>query len=288
MPPIIEVKDLSHIYSVGTPFEHTAVEHANLTVSAGELIGVIGHTGSGKSTLIQHLNGLLKPTSGQVLVDGRDIWSDKKFLRSVRGRVGLVFQYPEYQLFEETAFRDIAFGPKNQGLSGAELEQRVYRAAGFVGLDRELLEKSPFDLSGGQKRRVAIAGVIAMEPQVLILDEPTAGLDAAGRDAILKNICDYQRSQNAAVLMVSHSMEEVASICDRLVVLYKSHIAMDDTPEVVFARSEELLRMGLDVPPVTSVCMKLRQMGLALPESIYTLDQALSALEGLRKGGVSC
>lgn len=288
MPPILQVQDLTHTYSAGTPFEHTAVNHVSLSVEPGEMIGIIGHTGSGKSTLIQHFNGLLKPTSGKILMDGRDIWSDKKFLRSVRGRVGLVFQYPEYQLFEETAFQDIAFGPKNQGLSGKELEERVYRAAGFVGIGKNLLEKSPFDLSGGQKRRVAIAGVIAMEPEVLILDEPTAGLDAAGRSAILQNIKDYQKSQNAAVLMVSHSMEEVAQLCDRLIVMYQSGIAMDGTPEAVFSRPEELLSMGLDVPQVTSVCMELRRMGLELPRSVYTLEQAVSALVDLKRGGAAC
>ena len=284
MPPIIEVRDLTHVYSAGTPFEHKAIEHINFSAEPGELIGMIGHTGSGKSTLIQHLNGLLKPTEGKVLFRGEDIWKSKKFTHSIRGKVGLVFQYPEYQLFEETCFKDIAFGPKNQGITGEELEQRVRRAAGFVGLGEELLEKSPFDLSGGQERRVAIAGVIAMEPDVLILDEPTAGLDAAGRESILQNIRDYQRAQKAVVIMVSHSMEEVAELCDRLVVLNKGRIAMDGTPREIFSHAAELKQMGLSVPRVTEVCLRLRQMGLSLPEDVYTVGQAVAVLNA-RKGG---
>ena len=287
MPPIIETRDLTHIYSAGTPFEHTAISGLHFYAQPGELIGVIGHTGSGKSTLIQHLNGLLKPTSGEVLFRGENIWKDKKFTQSIRGKVGLVFQYPEYQLFEETAFKDIAFGPKNLGVSGKELEERVYQAAGFVGLSRELLQKSPFDLSGGQKRRVAIAGVIAMEPEVLILDEPTAGLDAAGRDSILENIRDYRKARNAAVIMVSHAMEEVAELCDRLVVMHRGQIALDGAPAQVFAQAARLEEMGLTVPQVTRVCMALREKGLELPESIYTLDQAVEALTA-RKGGRPC
>ncbi len=285
--PILEVKDLTHVYSAGTPFEHTAIEHINLALHPGELVGVIGHTGSGKSTLIQHLNALLKPTSGEILFHGENIWKNKKFTQSIRGRVGLVFQYPEYQLFEETAFRDIAFGPKNQGLSQEEVERRVLRAAAFVGLSRELLEKSPFDLSGGQKRRVAIAGVIAMEPEVLILDEPTAGLDAAGRDAILGNIRDYQRAQNACVVMVSHSMEEVASICSRLIVMNKAHVAMDGTPAEIFTHADELTGMGLSVPQVTTVFRLLRQKGLDLPADVYTVGYALARLTE-RKEGLPC
>ena len=288
MAPIIEVRDLTHVYSAGTPFEHIAVSHVNFSAGQGELIGIIGHTGSGKSTLIQHLNGLLKPTSGQVLFRGENIWKDKKFTRTVRGKVGLVFQYPEYQLFEETCFKDIAFGPKNQGVSGDELERRVYRAAGFVGLEPELLEQSPFDLSGGQKRRVAIAGVIAMEPDVLILDEPTAGLDAAGRESILRNIRDYQQAQNATVLMVSHAMEEVALLCGRLVVMDRGGVAMDGTPAEVFAHAEELTRMGLSVPQVTKVFLALRERGFAVPDNVYTMEQALACLLALRGGGAGC
>ena len=285
--PIIEVKDLTHVYSAGTPFEHVAVEQINLSFRPGELAGIIGHTGSGKSTLIQHLNGLLKPTGGEVRFKGEDIWKDKKFTHSIRGRVGLVFQYPEYQLFEETCWKDIAFGPKNQGVSGDELDARVRRAAGFVGISDELLEKSPFDLSGGQKRRVAIAGVIAMEPDVLILDEPTAGLDAAGRDAILDNIRAYQQAQNAAVIMVSHSMEEVAELCSRLIVMNKGRVAMDGTPAEVFTHVDELTEMGLSVPQVTSVFARLRAMGLELPADVYTVRYAVARLQE-RKGDRPC
>lgn len=288
MPPILSVKDLTHVYSAGTPFEHTAIKNINFYAEPGELIGVIGHTGSGKSTLIQHLNGLLKPTSGKVYFHGEDIWKDKKFTHSIRGKVGLVFQYPEYQLFEETCFKDIAFGPKNQGISGEELERRVYRAAGFVGLDRELLEKSPFDLSGGQKRRVAIAGVIAMEPDVLILDEPTAGLDAEGRASVLKNIRDYRDAQNAAVLMVSHSMEEVASFCDRLVVMNRGQIVMDGTPGEVFTAASRLKEIGLSVPQVTEVFRILREHGVDVPENVYTLEQAVDVLTKLKGGIPGC
>ena len=282
--PILEIKDLTHTYSSGTPFEHTAVENINLSFYPGELTGIIGHTGSGKSTLIQHLNGLLKPSAGTVLFQGEDIWKDKKFTHSIRGRVGLVFQYPEYQLFEETCWKDIAFGPKNQGISGDELDARVRRAACFVGIGEELLDKSPFDLSGGQKRRVAIAGVIAMEPDVLILDEPTAGLDAAGRDAILENIKAYQKAQNAAVIMVSHSMEEVAGLCGRLIVMNKSHVAMDGTPAEVFTHVEELTAMGLSVPQVTSVFALLRAKGLDLPADVYTVRYAVARLQEWKEG----
>ena len=282
--PIIEIKNLTHIYSAGTPFEHVAIENINLSFRSGELIGVIGHTGSGKSTMIQHLNGLLKPTSGQVLYRGENIWKDKHFTHSIRGRVGLVFQYPEYQLFEETCWKDIAFGPKNQGITGDELDARVRRAAGFVGISEELLEKSPFDLSGGQKRRVAIAGVIAMEPDVLILDEPTAGLDAAGRDSILENIKAYQQAQNAAVIMVSHSMEEVAELCSRLIVMNKGCVAMDGAPAEVFTHVEELTEMGLSVPQVTSVFARLRAMGFDLPADVYTVRYAVARLQERKEG----
>ncbi|MBR6120102.1 MAG: energy-coupling factor transporter ATPase [Oscillospiraceae bacterium] len=282
--PILQVKDLTHVYSAGTPFEHVAIEQINLSIFPGELIGVIGHTGSGKSTLIQHLNGLLKPSSGQVLFKGENIWKDKKFTHAIRGRVGLVFQYPEYQLFEESCRKDIAFGPRNQGVSGDELEARVRRAAGFVGLEESLLDKSPFDLSGGQKRRVAIAGVIAMEPDVLILDEPTAGLDAAGRDSILENIRAYQRAQNAAVIMVSHSMEEVAELCSRLIVMNKGRVAMDGVPAEIFTHADELTEMGLSVPQVTTVFRLLREKGLALPADVYTVRYALARLLERKEG----
>ena len=284
MPPIIEVRNLTHIYSPNTPFERTAVKEVNISVQAGEFIGIIGHTGSGKSTLIQHLNGLLKPDSGEVLFEGENIWKDKAFTRSIRAKVGLVFQYPEYQLFEETVYQDIAFGPKNMGLSEEEIDRRVMRAAGFVGLTERRLKKSPFDLSGGQKRRAAIAGVIAMEPQVLILDEPTAGLDAAGRDGILQNIRAYQKAQNAAIIMVSHSMEEVAAMADRLIVMKDGTVDMIGTPQEVFSQPQRLKEMGLDVPQVTEVFLRLRDMGIDVPESVYTLSQAKEALLSLKGG----
>ncbi len=284
MTPILETRNLSHTYGAGTPFQSDAIQNINLAVNRGEFVGIIGHTGSGKSTLIQHLNGLLKPTSGEILLDGRNIWSDKQFTRETRFRVGLVFQYPEYQLFEETAYLDIAFGPKNMGLSKEEIDQRVRRAAGFVGIPEENLQKSPFELSGGQKRRVAIAGVIAMEPDVLILDEPTAGLDPVGREGILANIRDYQKAQNATVIMVSHSMEEIASNVSRLIVMNHGSVAMTGTPREVFAHARELIAMGLDVPQVTQVFLRLRDMGLPVDTSVYTVDQALEVLLA-QKGG---
>ena len=286
MAPILQVQNLQHIYSAGTPFEHTGLENVSFSVEKGEFIGIIGHTGSGKSTLIQHLNGLLKPTSGKILFDGRDIWSDKTYTRQCRFRVGLVFQYPEYQLFEETVYKDIAFGPKNMGLSKEEIDRRVREAAGFVGITPEQLEVSPFDLSGGQKRRVAIAGVIAMEPEVLILDEPTAGLDPESREEILKNIDDYRKSKNATVFMVSHSMTDVARLTNRLLVMNNSHLVMDGTPAEVFSHSDELLEMGLDIPQITHVFMGLRQKGLDVP-LVYTVDQAVEELKKLKGGNVN-
>ena len=283
MAPILQIQNLQYIYSAGTPFEHTALDDVSFSVERGEFIGVIGHTGSGKSTLMQQLNGLLKPTSGKVILDGKDIWADKQTTRQARFRVGLVFQYPEYQLFEETVYKDIAFGPRNMGLDQREIDRRVREAAGFVGLTEEQLSVSPFDLSGGQKRRVAIAGVIAMEPEVLILDEPTAGLDPVGREEILGNIQAYRRAKNATIMMVSHSMSDVARLAQRLLVMNGSKLAMDGTPEQVFARSEELLAMGLDIPPVTRVFLRLRELGLPV-ESVYTMEQAVSALSNLRGG----
>ena len=284
MNPIIETKALTHIYSQGTPFERYALENVDFTVNQGEFIGIIGHTGSGKSTLIQHLNGLLKPSSGQVLFEGRDIWADKQFTRQVRFQVGLVFQYPEYQLFEETVFKDIAFGPKNMKLPEEEIRRRVLEAAAFVELPENLLELSPFELSGGQKRRVAIAGVIAMEPKVLILDEPTAGLDPKGRAQILDNIRAYQAAKQATVIMVSHSMEEIADSVERLVVVNDAHIAMDGTPREVFSHAKELEQMGLAVPQVTSVFLRLRELGLPVDTSVYTTAQAKAALMALKGG----
>ena len=283
MAPILEVKNLTHTYSAGTPFEHTAIDNMSFSVERGEFIGIIGHTGSGKSTLMQHLNGLLKPTGGQVLLDGVDIHSDKKFTRQARFRVGLVFQYHEYQLFEETVYKDIAFGPKNMGLKPEEIDRRVRDAAKLVGLTDAQLEVSPFDLSGGQKRRVAIAGVIAMEPEVLILDEPTAGLDPASRAGILENIETYRRTKNATVMMVSHSMNDVARLTDRLLVLCGSKLAMDGAPNEVFTRAQELLDMGLDIPDITRVFLRLKQMGLPL-EPVYTIDQAIAAVKHLKEG----
>ena len=283
MAPILEVRNLTHTYSAGTPFEHKAIDNMNFSVERGEFIGIIGHTGSGKSTLMQHLNGLLKPTSGTVLLDGEDIHKDKKFTRQARFRVGLVFQYPEYQLFEETVYKDIAFGPKNMGLKEEEIDRRVREAARLVGLTEKQLEVSPFDLSGGQKRRVAIAGVIAMEPEVLILDEPTAGLDPASRAGILENIETYRKTKNATIMMVSHSMNDVARLTDRLLVLCGSKIAMDGPPTEVFTRADELLEMGLDIPDITRVFLRLKQMGLNV-EPVYTMEQAVETIKKLKEG----
>jgi len=281
--PILEVKNLYHTYSAGTPFEHVALKDVSFTVERGEFIGIIGHTGSGKSTLVQHLNGLLKPTSGQVLLDGKDIWSDKKYTRESRFRVGLVFQYPEYQLFEETVYKDIAFGPKNMGLKAEEIDRRVREAAGFVGITDEQLEVSPFDLSGGQKRRVAIAGVIAMEPEILILDEPTAGLDPEGREDILRNIESYRQAKNATIMMISHSMNDVARLTERLLVMNGATLAMDDEPLAVFDRAQELLDMGLDIPEITRLFLKLQNMGIAVNQ-VYTMDQAVAELRQIKEG----
>ena len=283
MKPILEVKNLTYIYSAGTPFEHKALDDISFSVERGEFIGIIGHTGSGKSTLMQQLNGLLKPTSGTVLLDGQDIWSDKKLTRQARFRVGLVFQYPEYQLFEETVYKDIAFGPKNMGLSPEEVDRRVREAAGFVGLTEQQLEVSPFDLSGGQKRRVAIAGVIAMEPEVLILDEPTAGLDPMGRSEILGNIQSYRKAKNATIMMVSHSMEDVARLTDRLLVMNGSKLAMDAPPAQVFTHAEELTQMGLNIPQVTQVFLELKKLGLDV-KNVYTIEQAAAEIRRLKGG----
>ena len=280
MNPILEVKNLTYIYSAGTPFEHKALDNVSFSVHRGEFIGIIGHTGSGKSTLMQQLNGLLKPTSGSVLLDGRDIWADKQQTRQARFRVGLVFQYPEYQLFEETVYRDIAFGPKNMGLSQEEIQRRVLEAAGFVGITQQQLQVSPFDLSGGQKRRVAIAGVIAMEPEVLILDEPTAGLDPVGRAEILQNIENYRKAKNATVMMVSHSMEDVARLTDRLLVMNGSKLAMDGPPQEIFSHAQELLDMGLSIPQVTQVFLHLQKMGL----DVKTIEQAVAECKRIRGG----
>ncbi len=288
LEPILETRHLTHTYSMGTPFQRDALTSVDFTVYPGEYLGVIGHTGSGKSTLIQHLNGLLKPTSGTVLFQGQDIWAAKERTRQIRFQVGLVFQYPEYQLFEETVYKDIAFGPANMGLDGKEIDRRVRQAAEFVGLKEATLEKSPFELSGGQKRRVAIAGVIAMEPAVLVLDEPTAGLDPMGVESILKNIRDYHEAKNAAIVMVSHSMEDVARTADRLVVVNDGKIPYAGTPREVFSHGAELEAMGLGIPKVTSVFHRLRQLGLDIDPSVYTMEEAVSALLARKGGRRSC
>lgn len=283
MTPILQTIDLCHVYSEGTPFQHEALNGVSLSLERGEFLGVIGRTGSGKSTLIQHLNGLLRPSSGTVLFDGRNIWEDKQFTRSIRFRVGLVFQYPEYQLFEETVYDDIAFGPKNMGLDKDEIDRRVRRAASFAGIREENLSRSPFDLSGGQKRRAAIAGVIAMEPDVLVLDEPTAGLDPMGQKAILDNIRAYQKSQNAGIIMVTHSMEDVASCADELLVLNEGASVMTGTPHEIFSRPDELRTVGLDVPQITKVFLKLRALGLDVDPAVYTVEQAKTAILSKRE-----
>ena len=287
MEPILETKKLSHIYSAGTPFERGALVDVDFAAYPGEYLGIIGHTGSGKSTLIQHLNGLLKPTSGQVLFQGTDIWTDLKTTRRTRFQVGLVFQYPEYQLFEETVYKDISFGPRNMGLDEKEIDRRVRSAAYFVGLRDDQLNQSPFELSGGQKRRVAIAGVIAMEPKVLILDEPTAGLDPVGTESILSNIRAYHKAQNATIIMVSHSMEEMARTVDRLVVVNDGKIALEGAPSQVFQHGQELEDMGLGIPQMTRVFNRLKAMGVDVGSSVYTVEQAKRAiLDAVAKKGV--
>lgn len=284
MESIIRVDNLTHTYGVGTPFQRSAVEGLSLDIRRGEFLGIIGHTGSGKSTLIQHLNGLLKPSSGTISLDGTDIWAEPKKIRSVRFRVGLVFQYPEYQLFEDTVRKDVAFGPKNMGLAAHEVERRVLAAIEAVGLDASVLDKSPFALSGGQKRRVAIAGVMAMEPEVLILDEPTAGLDPHGRESILQLLRDYHERRGSTVVLVSHSMEDIARNAQRIIVLSKGGVYMEGTPAQVFARAEELEAVGLDVPQSTKIAAALRRRGMTVDGSIFTVDALERAL--LTKGEV--
>ena len=285
MPAVIKTEDLSHVYSAGTPFEKTAVGGVNLSIEEGEFVGVIGHTGSGKSTLIQHFNGLLKPTKGRIYVDGQDIWENKQDIRAVRFKVGLVFQYPEYQLFEETVYKDIAFGPKNMGLSEEEIDERVHRAIRLVGLPESCLEKSPFDLSGGQKRRVAIAGVIAMEPKVLILDEPTAGLDPKGRDLILSQIKQYHEEQKNTILLVSHSMEDIAKFASKVLVMNNAAVFTYDTVEAVFSRVEELADMGLSTPQITRVFYDLHKKGLPVSGKVFTVEAAKRELLKLLSKG---
>ena len=284
MEPIIRVEHLTHTYGENTPFCRSAVKDVDMEIYRGEFLGIIGHTGSGKSTLIQHLNGLLKPTGGTIALDGRDIWADPKRIREVRFKVGLVFQYPEYQLFEESVYKDIAFGPRNMGLEEGEIDRRVRASAAFAGLGEELLDKSPFDLSGGQKRRVAIAGVIAMEPEVLILDEPSAGLDPAGRRSLLENIRAYHREKGTTVVMVSHSMDEVAENVDRIVVLANAGVVMSGTPHEVFSRARELMDVGLNVPQVTQVAMELRRQGVDIDPAVYTVADLRAGLAALKGG----
>lgn len=274
---LMHVQGLTHVYSKGTPFEKIAINGLDLSIEKGRLVGLIGHTGSGKSTLIQHMNALLKPTSGTVLLDGADIFASKSSMRAARFRVGLVFQYPEYQLFEETVWADIAFGPKNQKLAPEEIDRRVRDAAAFVGIDPALFEVSPLELSGGQKRRVAIAGVLAMEPELLILDEPSAGLDPAGRESLLENLFRWRDAKGAAILLVTHDMN-TAALCDRLLVLDHGTLAMTGTPDEVFSRAQELQAMGLDLPQAAQIALLLRQRGLELPRTVYTLPQLRDAV----------
>ncbi len=285
--PILEIKNLTHTYGIGTPFQRSAVEDVSFSIEEGEFLGVIGHTGSGKSTLIQHLNGLLRPTSGQILLEGKDIWAEPKKIRAVRFQVGLVFQYPEYQLFEETVYKDIAYGPSNQGKTGDALNRSVREAARLVGVRDDQLEKSPFELSGGQKRRVALAGVLAMEPKVLVLDEPTAGLDPAGRENLMANIREYHRLKGATIVLVSHSMDEIARNADRILVMKSARILMSGTPSEVFARGKELLSAGLDVPQVTRIAMALREKGVPVDPAVYTAEELEAQLQALR-GGAPC
>ncbi len=280
---ILELKNICYTYGVGTPFEKKAVNDVSFSVNKGELIGIIGHTGSGKSTLVQMLNGLMKPTSGQVLLDGVDIWDKPKEIRKIRFKVGMVFQYPEYQLFEETVYKDISFGPFNKGLSQEEIDKEVRRAAKFTGIKDELLDKSPFDLSGGEKRRAAIAGVIAMDPDVLVLDEPTAGLDPMGRDVLLSQIVRYHKERQNTVLLVSHSMEDIARVADRIVVMNKSKLVMFDETQKVFARGDELEKIGLRIPQITKIMSQLRKRGVDVPEGILTVDSAVDYLLPLIK-----
>ena len=288
MEPILQIKNLTHTYGVGTPFQRSAVEDMSFDVYEGEFLGIIGHTGSGKSTLIQHLNGLLKPTAGQVLLGGKDIWAEPKKIRDVRFRVGLVFQYPEYQLFEETVYKDIAFGPTNQGKTGDELDRCVRDAARLVGIRDDQLDKSPFELSGGQKRRVALAGVLAMEPEVMVLDEPMSGLDPAGCADVFRFIRNYHEKHGTTILFVTHSMDEIAQNVDRILVLKRAHVLMSGTPAEVFARADELLTAGLDVPQVTRIAMALKERGLDIDPAVYTVEALEQQLLALRKGGAVC
>ena len=283
---IIRTEDLSYVYSEGTPYEHRAIDKVNIEIEKGSFVGLIGHTGSGKSTLIQHLNGLIKPTSGKIYIGGEDLWANPKDVRRFRFKVGLVFQYPEHQLFEETVYKDIAFGPKNMGLSDEEIHERVLEAAKHTGLTEDYLVKSPFELSGGEKRRVAIAGVLAMQPEVLILDEPTAGLNPTGREFILSEIKSYHERTGATVILVSHSMEDVARFASHVLIMNHSKVAMFGKTREIFKRVEELCEIGLEVPQISRVFAKLREKGIDVPESVLTVAEAKEAvLELLKKGG---
>lgn len=280
----IETNKLTYKYSVGTPFETTAVDEVTVSVELGEFVGVIGHTGSGKSTFIQHLNGLLKQTSGDVFINGRNIWDKDVNIKDIRFEAGLVFQYSEYQLFEETVYKDIAYGPKNMGLSEDEIDKRVHKAAEEMGLDKELLERSPFDLSGGQKRRVALAGVIAMEPKILILDEPAAGLDPAGRDKVLEKISEYHKHSGTTILLVSHSMEDIVKYADKVMVMNRGHLFCYDTTDKVFSKAKELQMIGLDVPQITKLSQLLAENGIDIGQDIYTVERAKERLLKIIKG----
>ncbi len=285
MSVVLETKDLSYIYSKGTSSQVSAIKDVCLKIEKGELVGIIGHTGSGKSTLIQHFNGLLKGSSGTVYLDGKDIWESKKDIKNVRFKVGICFQYPEYQLFEETVYKDIAFGPKNMKLSDDEIDKRVRSVIKFVGLDESYLDKSPFDLSGGEKRRVAIAGVMAMEPEVLILDEPCAGLDPKGRDTVLSMIREYQKNTGSTLLVVSHSMEDISKIATKVLVMNESRLAYYDSVDGVFSHANELKRMGLNIPQLTELFIKLKEKGYDVPTNVYTLEKAKEEILKLMKGG---
>ena len=288
---ILKTEDLTYQYSIGTPFEKTAVDHVNLEIEEGAFVGIIGHTDSGKSTLIQHFNGLIRPTSGKIYLDGTDIWADKTNIRQVRFQVGLVFQYPEYQIFEDTVYKDIAFGPRNMGLSEAEIKERVEETAALVGLTQAQLNQSPFDLSGGQKRRVAIAGVMALRPKVLILDEPTAGLDPKGREDILREIRRYHKETGRTVLLVSHSMEDMANCAEKILVMNAGKVFCYDTVENVFRQAKALQEIGLAVPQITRVCMQLREQGIPLSDDIYTVEAAYQQILQLyrqQKEGTEC
>lgn len=283
MSSVLELKNLSFVYGQKTPFEKRAVDNVSISIEKGEFIGIIGHTGSGKSTLVQMLNGLIQPTEGQVLLDGEDIWQNPKEIRKVRFKVGMVFQYPEYQLFEETVYKDIAFGPTNMGKTEQEIDLAVRKAAEFTDLKPELLQKSPFDLSGGEKRRAAIAGVIAMDPEVLVLDEPTAGLDPMGRDVLLSQIVQYHKKRKNTVLLVSHSMEDIARVADRIIVMNESHLVMFDKTREVFSHGRELEKIGLRVPQITKIMLELKEKGYDVPDGILTVDEAFTAVSSLLK-----